>query len=173
MRLLRVSLVVGLVFTACPLAAQNLRIYQIDAEPADAALFVLPNGKTLLIDAGKNGHGERIRHVMARAGVTQIDAFVATHYHEDHVGGIDELVDVGVPVLESFVRGDKDCCLSAANQNEPTFKDYQRTVGEDARPLRLGDTISLDPLVTLHCIAAGGSWWAKTRTARLRTRRTT
>jgi beta-lactamase superfamily II metal-dependent hydrolase len=116
----------------------------------------LPNGKTLLIDAGKNGHGERIRHVIAQAGMTQIDAFVATHYHEDHFGGIDELVEAGVPVLESFDRGDKDCCLSAAKKAEPTFKDYQRTVGEDARPLRPGDMITLDPLVTITCIAASG-----------------
>jgi beta-lactamase superfamily II metal-dependent hydrolase len=75
MRLLRVAvvLVVGLVFSARSLAAQTLRIYQIDVEQADSALFVMPNGKTLLIVAGKNGHGKRIRDVMTQAGVTQID----------------------------------------------------------------------------------------------------
>jgi beta-lactamase superfamily II metal-dependent hydrolase len=156
MRLLRVGIVIGLVLSAGPVAAQTLRIYQIDVEQADAALFVMPNGKTLLIDAGKNGHGQRIRNVMAQAGVTQIDAFVASHYHEDHFGGIDDLVDAGIPVLESFDRGDKECCLSESKKNETTFKDYQRTVGEDARPLRPGDTIALDPLVTITCIASGG-----------------
>ena len=72
MRLFRVGIgiVVGVLLCAAPLAAQTLRIYQIDVEQADAALFVMPNGKTLLIDAGKNGHGQRIRHVMATAGVT-------------------------------------------------------------------------------------------------------
>ena len=53
----------------------------------------MPNGKTLLIDSGKNGHGPRIQAVMQQAGVTQIDAFVNSHYHEDHFGGIDDLVD--------------------------------------------------------------------------------
>jgi hypothetical protein len=48
MVLLRAGLVVGLVLTAGPVAAQTLRIYQIDVEQADAALFVLPNGQTLL-----------------------------------------------------------------------------------------------------------------------------
>ena len=33
------------------------------------------HGKTLLIDAGKNGHGPRIQAVMQQAGVSQIDAF--------------------------------------------------------------------------------------------------
>jgi phosphoribosyl 1,2-cyclic phosphodiesterase len=68
----------------------------------------------------------------------QIDAFLATHYHSDHYGGIDDLVEkLTVPVLESFDRGDKECCLSAKKKKEPTFIDYQRAVGEDAIDLRL------------------------------------
>src|SRR5688572_21261445 len=138
-------------------SAQTLRIYHIDVEQADATLVVTPSGKTLLIDSGKNGHGQRVRNVMLQAGVTQIDAFVNSHYHEDHFGGIDDLVDAGVPVLESYDRGDKGaCCLPPAKRNQPTFKDYQRTVGEDAIKLRPGDTINLDPLVTITVIASGG-----------------
>jgi hypothetical protein len=48
---------------------------------------------------------------------------------------------MGVPVLESYDRGDKACCLSTKKKNEPTVKDYMRTVGEDAIALRRGDTI--------------------------------
>lgn len=138
------------------LGAQTLRIYQVDVEQADAALLVMPNGKTLLIDSGKNGHGQRIREVMKQAGVSQIDAFVNSHYHEDHFGGIDDLVDAGVPVLESFDRGDKACCLSAAKKAETAFKDYLRTVGEDAHALRAGGVIELDPLVNIQAISSGG-----------------
>jgi competence protein ComEC len=138
-----------------PLFAQTLRIYTIDVEQADAALLVMPNGKTLLIDSGKNGHGKRIKAVMDRAGVTQTDVFVNSHYHEDHFGGIDDLVDMGVPVLEAFDRGDKSS-VPAAKKAQKTYKDYIRTVGEDARPLRRGDTIALDPLVTITCISSGG-----------------
>lgn len=143
--------------TAGPLSAQILRIYQIDVEQADAALVVMPNGKTLLIDSGKNGMGQRIKNVMDRAAVTKIDVFVNSHYHEDHFGGIDDLVDMGVPVLESYDRGDKQCCVPAAKKNQVTFKDYLRTVGEDAKPLRRGETINLDPLVTITCISSGGA----------------
>src|SRR5436190_23782472 len=89
-------------------SAQTLRIYHIDVEQADAALVVMPNGKTLLIDSGKNGHGSRIKAVMDLAGVTHIDAFVNSHYHEDHFGGIDDLVEMGVPVLETYDRGKKE-----------------------------------------------------------------
>jgi beta-lactamase superfamily II metal-dependent hydrolase len=64
------------------------------------------------VDSGKNGHGNRISAVMQQAGVTQIDAFVASHYHEDHYGGIDDLVNAGVTVVQAFDRGDKECCAS-------------------------------------------------------------
>jgi beta-lactamase superfamily II metal-dependent hydrolase len=125
-----IALLVLTIGASRPLFAQTLRIYHIDVEQADAALLVMPNGKTLLIDSGKNNMGQRIRNAMQQAGVTQIDAFIDSHYHEDHYGGIDDLVDMGVPVLESYDRGDKACCLSAKKKNEPTFKDYMRTVAD-------------------------------------------
>lgn len=73
---------------------------------------------------------------MTLAGVTQIDAYVTSHYHEDHFGGIDDLVGMGVSVLESYDRGDKECCLSDEKKEEVTFIDYQAAVGEDAIELR-------------------------------------
>lgn len=137
-------------------SAQTLRLYHIDVEQADATLLVMPNGRTLLIDSGKNGMGRRLKPVMDAAGVNQIDAFVATHYHEDHYGGIDDLVDMGVSVLESYDRGDKECCVPQSKKNQATYKDYLRTVGEDARQLQRGHTIDLDPLVTIRVISSGG-----------------
>ena len=74
-------------------SAQQLRIYFIDVDQADATLIVSPSGQTLLVDSGRNTHGPRLQAAMATAGVTQIDHFVATHYHEDHYGGVDDLVE--------------------------------------------------------------------------------
>jgi hypothetical protein len=80
--------------------------------------------------------------------------FVNSHYHEDHFGGIDDLVDMGVPVLTGYDRG---CCVRDADKNNATFLDYMRTVGWGARALRPGDHIDLDPLVTITCVTAGGA----------------
>jgi beta-lactamase superfamily II metal-dependent hydrolase len=137
-------------------SAQTLRIYHIDVEQADSTLIVMPNGKTLLIDAGKNKHGKRIKAVMDRAGVTQIDAFVASHYHEDHFGGIDNLIEQGVTVLEAYDRGRRDT-VKASDKAEGTYKDYMREVGEDAHALKPGDVINLDSSVTVTCIASSGA----------------
>jgi beta-lactamase superfamily II metal-dependent hydrolase len=87
--------------------------------------------------------------------VSHIDFFLATHYHEDHYGGIDDLVGLGIPVLESFDRGDK-AFIPADKQKEDTFTDYQSAVGEDATPLRRGMAIALDLSMTVTCISSGG-----------------
>ena len=138
-----------------PLSAQQLRIYHIDVEQASATLFVAPGGKTLLVDSGKNGMGQRIKTIMDRANVTAIDFFVDTHYHEDHYGGIDDLVNLGVPVREAYDRGDKNL-LSADKLSEDTYLDYQAAVGNRAHQLIRGMTLPLDPLMTVTCISAGG-----------------
>ncbi len=151
-----VGVCIWLALLPCACAAQTLRIYHIDVEQGDATLVVTPSGKTLLVDSGKNGHGARIRAVMQQAGVVQIDAFVATHYHEDHYGGIDDVVNAGTTVVQAFDRGDKACCLPASKKKEKTFKDYQTAVGNNAIHLQRGMRIDLDPAVTITCISSGG-----------------
>ena len=70
-----------------------LDVYFVDVEGGQATLFVSPSGQTLLVDAGNPGErdADRIALVAKQAGVTQIDYFVNTHYHSDHVGGLPQL----------------------------------------------------------------------------------
>jgi competence protein ComEC len=136
-------------------AAQALRIYHIDVEQAAATLIVSPGGHTLLVDSGKNGHGPRLRAALEAAGVTRIDHFVATHYHEDHYGGIDEVVRAGIPVGTAYDRGDK-AFLPASTTSSATFRGYQQALGNRAKHLVRGDTIPLDTAMSVHCISSGG-----------------
>jgi len=137
--------------------AQTLRIHHIDVDQGAATLFVSPGGRTLLIDSGKNGHGGRLRAVMQQAGVTRIDHFVATHYHEDHYGGIDELRSAPqITIAAAYDRGDK-AFLPASRRTSPTFVDYETHVGSMADALTRGETIALDPAMTVTCISAGGA----------------
>jgi competence protein ComEC len=154
--LLKLSLILAVLALVTQAFGQTLRIYHIDVEQAAATLFVSPSGKTLLIDAGKNGHGLRIKNVMQQAGVTRIDHFVNTHYHEDHYGGIDELAgDPAVTIDKVYDRGEKDE-LPEEDLNEDGFKFYQNTVGNRAHHLTRGETIPLDNSMTVTCVASGG-----------------
>jgi beta-lactamase superfamily II metal-dependent hydrolase len=87
-------LVMGL--SGAPLAQgkkPTLDIYVVDTEGGKAALFVSPSGGTLMIDSGNPGgrDTDRIMAVLADAGVTRLDYLVSTHYHVDHIGGMQEL----------------------------------------------------------------------------------
>jgi len=139
--------------------AQDLRVYHIDVEQADATLFVAPGGKTLLVDAGNNGAGDEIKAVMDTAGVTKIDFFVCTHYHSDHYGGIDDLAladpeGLGVMVGKAYDRGAKDL-LPTSRTSQATYKDYQTAVGSSAEQIEPGTTIPLDAAMTVTCVASG------------------
>jgi competence protein ComEC len=79
---------------AAPAAAKPLDIYVVDTEGGKATLFVSPSGETVLIDTGNPGARDldRIMEVISGAGVTKIDYLISTHYHVDHIGGMQEFV---------------------------------------------------------------------------------
>jgi competence protein ComEC len=89
-------------------AGGKLRIYFIDVEGGQSTLFVTPAGRSLLIDTGWPGNSfrdaDRIAAAAKSAGLSRIDSVLITHYHEDHVGGVPQLVQ-RIPVGTFFVHG--------------------------------------------------------------------
>jgi competence protein ComEC len=74
----------------------QLKVYFIDVEGGQATLFVAPAGQSLLVDTGWPGNdyrdADRIASVAKKAGLVKIDYVLLTHYHEDHAGGVPQLV---------------------------------------------------------------------------------
>lgn len=70
----------------------NLRVYYFDVGQADSIL-VVNNQKTMLIDAGNNDDGELIVNNLKKLGISRIDYLIGTHPHEDHIGGLDNIID--------------------------------------------------------------------------------
>src|SRR5690242_15602662 len=86
--------VVAIVFSATAFAqTRGLTVYVIDTEGGKAVLWIAPSGQTVLVDSGNPGgrDTDRLMEAIKDAGVTKIDYLISTHYHVDHVGGLQEL----------------------------------------------------------------------------------
>jgi hypothetical protein len=147
-----------LLFILChALNAQSLTIHHIDVGQGDATLIRVPNGKTVLIDAGNTGKGRSaIVPYLNALGVTSLDYLIVSHYHADHIGGVDEVIDALSPDSVRFVldRGVKPPLPGAR-----AFSQYRSTAEHIPRhfTVTVGQTIDLSDNVTLRCLAGDGS----------------
>lgn len=70
-----------------------LEMFVLDVGQGDGVFIRLPNGKTMLIDAGiRNQHvdmGQRVVMPFLRhRGISRIDVMIGSHAHSDHIGGL-------------------------------------------------------------------------------------
>ncbi len=80
------------------LRARDLEIVFLDVGQGDAAFVRFPNGKTMVVDGGERSEyfdcGEQVLLPFLRyMGVRQVDVVVASHPHNDHIGGLVALLE--------------------------------------------------------------------------------
>lgn len=83
----------------------NLRVYCLDVGQGDSIL-ITNNNKTMLIDASTNEMGSRVVKYLNDLGIKKIDYLVGTHPHEDHIGGLDNVIknfDIGTIYMPNVV----------------------------------------------------------------------
>lgn len=70
----------------------DLQVYFIDVGQADSIL-IKNKQETMLIDAGNNEDGEKVVDFIKEKGINKLDYVVGTHPHEDHIGGLDDVIN--------------------------------------------------------------------------------
>lgn len=128
-----------------------LRVAFLDVGQGDAAVIELPNGRTILVDAGGwtpvFDAGERVvLPYLKRRGIRAIDLLVVTHPHGDHAGGAPAVVRT-MPV-----RGMLDPGGPELNRLREALRP-EKMPGPGYAAGRAGMAIALDPETRVYLLS--------------------
>jgi len=131
-------------------ALAGVTITVLDVGQGDATLVRSTAGGTLLFDGGPNGRGnDVVLPYLASQGITSLDYIVASHYHADHIGGLDEVY------AQTGAQGgvwDRGWSYTTA-----TYGSYATAVAADRQTLIPGQVFDLGDGVTVTCLALNGN----------------
>lgn len=71
----------------------ELRVHYIDVGQGDSILVQI-NNKNLLIDAGPNSSEDKLIMYLKSLSIKKLDYVIATHPHEDHIGGMEKILNL-------------------------------------------------------------------------------
>lgn len=71
----------------------DMKVHFIDVGQGDSIFIELPNGNTMLIDAGETDQGQKVASYISSLGYSALDYVVATHPHSDHIGGMAKVIN--------------------------------------------------------------------------------
>jgi beta-lactamase superfamily II metal-dependent hydrolase len=119
----------------------TLDIHQINTGRGNAALLMLPDGTTLLVDAGDGGNlpprgtpprpdgsrptGERIARYARAMGASAIDYGYITHFHDDHMNAMVGVAE-RIPIRRMLDRGWPDYDYPSTDHAELGDHDFLR-----------------------------------------------
>lgn len=128
-----------------------LKAIFINVGQGDSELIILPDGKTMLIDAGSASESDTVIECLNANKIEKIDYLIGTHPHEDHLGGMEDVIrsfDIGyfyMPLL--------------AEDDTPTTRYYESLLdcviekNIQITPVTAGVVISESGGVRIECLA--------------------
>lgn len=125
----------------------ELIVYFIDVGQGDAILIQTPENNFVLIDTGSKAYDDTLVNFIKNLGVLTLKAFVATHPHEDHIGGCVkvfeefEIQSVYHPGYEMESQIYRDFIEAAENELCPIYTDDSLDPGDY---IEISDNYNID-----------------------------
>ena len=155
----RTAFVICLILCLAPgVSAADLTIHHLDVGTGDATLLIMPNSKTLLVDAGLDGATSRVIAPFLRdLEITSLDVFLLTHYDSDHMGGVDKLLlpQEEAILVETWFDRDEWEFLPEEKRKAKQFEQYTEAA-ETPTQLQPGQRLRLDDEVMIVVVAVNG-----------------
>lgn len=125
----------------------DLAVHFIDVGQGDSALIELPNGKTMLIDAGEKAESDEVISYLNERHIENLDYVIGTHPHSDHIGGMAD-------VIYEFPIGKMYMPKVAHNSKAfETMLDAVEAEGVDVYSAKAGVLIYEDEMTKIQIIA--------------------
>jgi beta-lactamase superfamily II metal-dependent hydrolase len=138
-------------------ATGRLQVIHLDVGQGDGAVIISPLGEVAMVDCGTaNGTpamGLSVVQQLQALGVTTIKHYFQSHYHEDHLARIDDIVNAGIVIQRAWDRG--------GSYTTGAYTTYANTIASVRHTLVKDQVIRLDSLsahpVTIKCVNLAGA----------------
>lgn len=100
--------------------SEQIKVHFIDVGQADSIYIQLPNNNDILIDGGNVADGPTVVNYLKKQGVDDIELMVATHPHEDHIGGLPDVLNAFQ--VEKVIDSGKSATSKIYNTYEAAVK---------------------------------------------------
>lgn len=129
----------------------KLTVHFLDVGQADSILIQAPGGQAILIDGGNNADGPSVVNYLKQQGITRLNAVIATHPHEDHIGGLDTVLNT-FPVETVY--------LPNVTHTSRTFEDFVTAARKAGKRIQVKPGVKLNiPGITAVFLAPHRSYY--------------
>ena len=139
--LIIVTLNVYFVPPVCPQTETTITVHFIDVGQGDS-IFIDTANRDVLIDAGPKTATQTVLNYLANLNITQIHLVIATHAHEDHIGGLVGVINSNI-TIDTILYNNQTHTSATYTNFITASQTHNLTVAQRGQIYMLTETVNL------------------------------